>query len=87
MNLKRDSNYNLSRRSSFVANSTRDPKDEQIKKLQHQLAQATSKNETRPAQPNPPPNGTNKEVKTKEAIDFITQTMKALEAFKEQLTK
>ena len=59
-----------------------DPRDEQIRQLQQQLAQAASKNDARQIDPSPPPN---REEKTKKAIDFVTQTMKALEAFKKDL--
>ena len=88
-NLYRNSNQNLSRKSSYANTHrpTNDAKDEEIRRLQAQLKEATSsKNETR-SPPPPPPNETTRNKKTEEAMNFITQTMKALEAFKEQLTK
>ena len=87
-NLYRGSNHNLSRKSSHATNrQTTDPKDEEIRRLERQLKEATaSKNEARPPQPQPP-NETPRDKKTEEVMKFIAQTMKALEAFKEQLSK
>ena len=82
-NLKRDSHLDLTRKRSATT-APKDPRDEQIKQLQEQLALANSKNDTRHTPPAPPPG--NKDAKTQQAIEFITQTMKALEAFKKDLT-
>ena len=84
---KRGSNHELSRRSSHTAVPQSDPRDAQIKKLQDQLAEATSKNDSRPPNPIPPPAESSKEAKTQEVMDFISQTMKTLEVFREQLKK
>ena len=87
-NLQRSSNHNLSRKSSFANNRpANDAKDEEIRRLQHQLKEATSSKNGARLPPPPPPNETPRDKKTEEAMNFITQTMKALEAFKEQLSR
>ena len=87
--LKKASATNLSRRNSHADTRPRDenPKDEEIRQLREKLNRYEtdpSKNDKRPPTAEPP-NAEGDPPDHKQVLEFISTTMKALEAFKIQL--